>query len=568
MAYSYVRYTSNGTTTNYTFSFPYISSDHIKVRVAGVLVTNWSFLNSSTIQFVSAPTSGSIIEIRRETPRDTVIVNFTDGSVLLERDLDLLATFDLYLAQENKDNLDGTITQDATDAWNGQNKRLASLAEPVNPQDAVTKSYADAVINTASSSAATATAAAASATNSSNSAAASATFASAKASEAASSASAAQNYVGNIIQNPIYGDDVFSGNGSTTAFTLSKNMGTGNSTALLVTISGVVQAPTAAYSVSGTTLTFTSAPPSGSSNIRVRYIGSLAVNAALADTAATNAANSATNAAASATSASNSASTATTALSNTQAAIAAAAIPLTSTSTTSLFIATGQLTLTTQSGKAWVPGHTIKIASSANGNNSMTGTVLTYNSTTGVMDVNVTAVSGSGTYASWSLSQATSSGGTTYTTLASGNIPTGVNTFNVTGVSSTYDIIKVVVSGATAVTGTNMGLSVNGYFDSSSNYLQEIFAFAPSGASLQAEATFYNKRVSTPFATPAAMGAWSSSTGASGLQGTISNFAGLTNSNAGGAAASLTNVSSLTIASYYGNNFTGGTYQIIGIKLA
>jgi hypothetical protein len=43
-------------------------------------------------------------------------------------------------------------------------------------------------------------------------------------------------------------------------------------TAVLVSISGVLQDPTA-YSVSGTTLTFSSAPPSGSSNIVARYLG-------------------------------------------------------------------------------------------------------------------------------------------------------------------------------------------------------------------------------------------------------------------------------------------------------
>jgi hypothetical protein len=45
-----------------------------------------------------------------------------------------------------------------------------------------------------------------------------------------------------------------------------------NSASLLVAISGVVQDPTT-YSVSGNTLTFSTAPPSGSGNISVRYLG-------------------------------------------------------------------------------------------------------------------------------------------------------------------------------------------------------------------------------------------------------------------------------------------------------
>jgi hypothetical protein len=64
--------------------------------------------------------------------------------------------------------------------------------------------------------------------------------------------------------------DTFSGNGSTTAFTLSQAPATTSS--ILVAVSGVVQDPST-YSVSGTTLTFSGAPPSGTSNISVRFLG-------------------------------------------------------------------------------------------------------------------------------------------------------------------------------------------------------------------------------------------------------------------------------------------------------
>ena len=54
--------------------------------------------------------------------------------------------------------------------------------------------------------------------------------------------------------------DAFSGDGSTVAFTLS---GTGSTAQTIVSINGVVQIPTTAYGVSGTTLTFTEAPANG-----------------------------------------------------------------------------------------------------------------------------------------------------------------------------------------------------------------------------------------------------------------------------------------------------------------
>ena len=62
----------------------------------------------------------------------------------------------------------------------------------------------------------------------------------------------------------------FSGNGSTTVFTLNTNPA--NSASLLVAINGIVQDP-ANYTVSGTTLTFTTAPATGTNNISTRTLG-------------------------------------------------------------------------------------------------------------------------------------------------------------------------------------------------------------------------------------------------------------------------------------------------------
>lgn len=78
------------------------------------------------------------------------------------------------------------------------------------------------------------------------------------------------SYVGNVPTTAAFPFDQFSGNGSTTAFTLS--YAPAGSTSIIVSISGVVQNPNT-YSVSGTTLTFTPAPPSGTNNIAVLYLG-------------------------------------------------------------------------------------------------------------------------------------------------------------------------------------------------------------------------------------------------------------------------------------------------------
>lgn len=82
-------------------------------------------------------------------------------------------------------------------------------------------------------------------------------------------------YIGNEPLYQSFVTDTFSGNGSTTAFTMS--VAPANTPSVLIAISGVVQDPTT-YGVSGTTLTFSAAPPTGTSNISVRYLGIPASN--------------------------------------------------------------------------------------------------------------------------------------------------------------------------------------------------------------------------------------------------------------------------------------------------
>jgi len=64
--------------------------------------------------------------------------------------------------------------------------------------------------------------------------------------------------------------DTFSGDASTTDFTMSKSA---NVNAVRVVVENVVQNPTVAYTCSGTTISFTSAPPSGTNNIYVVHLG-------------------------------------------------------------------------------------------------------------------------------------------------------------------------------------------------------------------------------------------------------------------------------------------------------
>jgi hypothetical protein len=78
------------------------------------------------------------------------------------------------------------------------------------------------------------------------------------------------SYIGNPIVSQAFLTDQFSGTGSATSFILT--VAPANSASILVAVSGVLQDPTT-YGVAGTTLTFSAAPPSGTANISVRYLG-------------------------------------------------------------------------------------------------------------------------------------------------------------------------------------------------------------------------------------------------------------------------------------------------------
>lgn len=74
------------------------------------------------------------------------------------------------------------------------------------------------------------------------------------------------------------------------------------------------------------------------------------------------------------------------------------------TSTTSMTVGTGSKSLTVQTGKSFVVGQFVVIASTASPTNYMIGQITAYTSGTGALVVNVTSTGGSGTQAAWTIS--------------------------------------------------------------------------------------------------------------------------------------------------------------------
>jgi len=103
-AASFTNHTGNGSTANFSISFSYISSNEIDVFVGGVLKTIGTHytVSGSTITFTSGniPADGTSIKFQRDTDISVKKVDFIDGSVLTEKDLDTNSDQILFGLQE------------------------------------------------------------------------------------------------------------------------------------------------------------------------------------------------------------------------------------------------------------------------------------------------------------------------------------------------------------------------------------------------------------------------------------------------------------------------------------
>jgi len=203
MAFADITYTGDGSTLVFNIPFSYISESHLVFYVAGVSTAAGGSLYTATIQTGgttvqikktsdnSAVASGVVIKVERNTPITTPSVVFSNSSTLKATDLNTEINQLLYSAQETADDAAGKINLDATGHWGADSKKIRSMADPVDAQDAATKAYADTVNNAVTANATAAAASATAAAASQTAAAASQTAAASSASSAASAATTA-----------------------------------------------------------------------------------------------------------------------------------------------------------------------------------------------------------------------------------------------------------------------------------------------------------------------------------------------------------------------------------------
>ncbi len=116
-ASSSTTHTGNGSTNTFAISFSFLANNEIDVTVGGVLktLTTHYTISGSTVTFTSGntPANGAAIKFQRDTDISAKKIDFSDGSVLTERDLDNNSDQILFAQQEITDKL-GTIEEGAT----------------------------------------------------------------------------------------------------------------------------------------------------------------------------------------------------------------------------------------------------------------------------------------------------------------------------------------------------------------------------------------------------------------------------------------------------------------------
>jgi len=151
MANTYVDYTATAAQTDFAFTFDYLEDEHVTVEINGVaqISSDYSVIVESNgdtkVRLNVGATAGQNVRVRRKSQPDTNLVDFVNGSVLTESELDRAYLHNRYLAEESSEQNDISlrVKTGATGSFDALNKKIVNVSDPTVAQDAATKNYVD-----------------------------------------------------------------------------------------------------------------------------------------------------------------------------------------------------------------------------------------------------------------------------------------------------------------------------------------------------------------------------------------------------------------------------------------
>ena len=143
-----VQHNGNGSTASFAIPFSFLANAEVDVTVGGVLKTLGTHYNisGSTVTFTSGnipPSGTNNIKFQRDTNISTKKVDFQDGSVLTETDLDTNSDQVLFAQQEITDKLGGIEEGATADQTDEEIQDIVGAMFSGNTESGITATYQD-----------------------------------------------------------------------------------------------------------------------------------------------------------------------------------------------------------------------------------------------------------------------------------------------------------------------------------------------------------------------------------------------------------------------------------------
>ena len=286
MATTKNQYTGDGSTVLFPFTFPYIEESDVVVSIDGVvqtITTQYVFSNATTIGINTAPATGAVVLISRQTSAEDLKATFFPGSAIRARDLNDNFTQNLYTTQEAEaSSIEATTaaTNAATSAANAATDAATAAAGVATAQASATSASTSAT--NAASDAAAALTSANNAVSTANTASTNATNAVNTANTASTNINAAVNTANSAATDAATA--ITTANSATTtansAVTTANSATTTANTAVTTANSAVTTANTADTNASSAVTTANTASTNATTAVNTANAASAAVSAA------------------------------------------------------------------------------------------------------------------------------------------------------------------------------------------------------------------------------------------------------------------------------------------------